>query len=574
MPSGCRQQGKGTVVVRSTFAALRQRNFRIWMGAGFVSTTGSWMQTLAVNWYVLQTTGSAARMGFALLLQALPVLLFSSWAGALADRLPGRWLLIGTQLAHASLAGCLAMIAWNHAGGISAVYLVSVISGLVNAVEGPAMGRFTSSTVDPETLGNALSLGSLSNSAGRIIGMSLGGVAVAALGPAPLFAGNAVSFLAVIAALLVIRTHDPVDLAPPASQGVRDGFRYLLRQPVVLLTLALAAVLGSLGRNYQVTMAAMSDGPLHSGASGYGLLSTVFAVGTVIGGFAAARRGRLGYRTLVTAGLAASALQLVSGLAGGLWTFAAALLPIAAAAVLIDTTVSTRVQLDTRADMRGRVLAALAMTSSLSSALGAQLLGWLSEAVGPRSTLVLAGAVTTVACVAGGIALSRHLDAPTRPAGLGRAMLAGVRGTTVAAPPGVAGRTTLSGRLAVSRPLVASRRLAVAGRLALTGRLMVYRRLAVPGRRGAESTGPGTTARAIAHAGRSGLTRPAAERSAPERSAAERSAAERSTVERSAIAQADTARSSSSQPPTLPATQPPRQPAARLAEDLVRSAGS
>jgi len=90
--------------VTGTFAALRQRNFRIWMGAGFVSTTGSWMQTLAINWYVLQSTGSAARMGFTLLLQALPVLLISSWAGALADRLPGRRLLIVTQLSHASLA--------------------------------------------------------------------------------------------------------------------------------------------------------------------------------------------------------------------------------------------------------------------------------------------------------------------------------------------------------------------------------------------------------------------------------------------------------------------------------------
>ncbi|HEY2671838.1 MAG TPA: MFS transporter, partial [Rugosimonospora sp.] len=384
--------------MRSTFAALRQRNFRIWLGADFVSVTGSWMQTLAVNWFVLQTTGSATRMGFTLLLQALPVLLLSSWAGALADRIPGRRLLICTQLSHATLAVCLAMIAWHHAGGMSAIYVISIVSGLINAIEAPALGRFTSSTVDAATLGNALSLGSLSNSAGRILGMSLGGVAVAVLGPAPLFAGNAVSFLAVIVALLVIRTHKPVDLAEPQKRGVREGFRYLFRQPIVLITLALAAVLGSLGRNYQVTMAAMSDGPLHAGAAGYGMLSTVFAVGTVVGGFMAARQRRLGYPTLVVAGLVASGLELFSGLSGGLWTFAAAILPIAAAAVLIDTTVSTRVQLDTRADMRGRVLAALAMTSSLSSALGAQLLGWLSEVAGPRATLALGGTVTTIAC--------------------------------------------------------------------------------------------------------------------------------------------------------------------------------
>jgi MFS family permease len=425
--------------VHGTFVALRQRNFRIWMGAGFVSTTGSWMQTLAINWYVLQSTGSATRMGFTLLLQALPVLLLSSWAGALADRLPGRRVLIGTQVAHASLALGLAIVATGHLG-ILPVYLISLAGGLVNAVEGPAMGRFTSSTVDPATLGNALSLGSLSNSAGRIIGMSLGGLAVAAVGPAPLFVGNAASFLAVIGALLVIRTHDAAPAPEPGSGGVREGLRYLLRQPMVLIALGLAAMLGSLGRNYQVTMAAMSNGPLHSGASGYGLLSTIFAIGTVLGGLAAARRSHLGYRTLVGAGLIASTLQLTLGLVGGVWAFGAVLLPIAAGAVLIDTTVATRVQLDTRVEMRGRVLAALSMTSALASALGGQLLGWLCEAAGPRDALVLAGAVTAIASMAAGVAFAAHRDRPLRPIEVGRTLMAGVRHVPDQRVPRPAGR--------------------------------------------------------------------------------------------------------------------------------------
>ena len=425
--------------MNGTFAALRQRNFRIWMGAGFVSTTGSWMQTLAINWYVLQSTGSAARMGFTLLLQALPVLLISSWAGALADRLPGRRLLVVTQLSHASLAVGLAVVVTGHLG-ILPIYLISVAGGLVNAVEGPAMGRFTSSTVDADRLSNALSLGSLSNSAGRIIGMSLGGLAVAAIGPAPLFLGNGASFLAVIGALLVVRTHEVVVPVEENSAGVRAGLRYVLRQPMVLIALGLAAMLGSLGRNYQITMASMSNGPLHAGASGYGMLSTIFAVGTVLGGLAAARRPHLGYRTLVGAGLIASTLQLTLGLVGGVWAFGALLLPIAAGAVLIDTTVATRVQLDTRVDMRGRVLAALGMTSALSSALGGQLLGWLCEAVGPRDTLVLAGAVTAIASMAAGVAFAARRDCPLRPSEVGRTLMAGVRHVPEQRGPRPAGR--------------------------------------------------------------------------------------------------------------------------------------
>ena len=399
--------------MRTTFAALRHRNYRIWAGAGFVSVIGTWMQVLGVNWYVLQETGSATSMGLAILLQAIPSLLLSTWGGALADRLPARPLLIASQVIHAVLAAGLAAVAWSDLAGLSVVYAISLVSGAVSAVEGPVMGRWGSTLVDRATLGNALALGSLTNSAGRILGMSAGAIVVAAAGPAPLFAVNAASFAAVVLALLAVRsnelhTPDMVATGRPAENGVRAGFAYLRRQPVVLTALALSFVLGSLGRNYQVTMAAMSDGPLDSGASGYGFLSTIFAVGTVVGALVAARTRNLSYAILVGAGLLGSGLQIFAGLAPGTWSFAALILPIAAAAVVIDTTVGTRAQLDTDGRMRGRVLAAIAVTGSISAAVGAPLLGWLSEYVGPRQTLVLAGVVTTVASVVAGVLLARQ----------------------------------------------------------------------------------------------------------------------------------------------------------------------
>ncbi|WP_406042757.1 MFS transporter [Micromonospora sp. NBC_00898] len=404
----------------STFAALRHRNYRIWAGAGFVSVIGTWMQVLGVNWYVLSATGSATSMGLAVLLQALPTLLLSVWGGALADRLPAKPLLIGAQAAHACLAAGLAVVAITGAGGLPAIFAISLVTGAVSAIEGPVAGRWASTLVDRESLGNALALGSLTNSAGRILGMSVGAVVVAAVGPALLFLINAVSFVAVVAALFAVRDRErhagePAATDPaPATGGVRAGFRYLLRQPVVLVALALSFVLGSLGRNYQVTMAAMSDGPLHGGASGYGLLSTVFAVGTVLGALVAARRRELGYGMLVGAGLLASVLQIVAGLAPGTMSFAAVILPVAAAAVIIDTTVGARAQLDTDYAMRGRVLAALAVTGSVSAAVGAPLLGWLSEHAGPRQTLVLAGAVTAVATAVAAMALDRLRDGRVR----------------------------------------------------------------------------------------------------------------------------------------------------------------
>jgi MFS family permease len=400
------------VATGATFAALRHRNYRIWALAGFVSVIGTWMQVLGVNWYVLKETGSATSMGVAVLLQAAPTLLLSVWGGVLADRLPARPLLISAQVAHATFAAGLAAVALTGVGGLPLIFAISLASGAVSAVEGPVMGRWSSTLVDRETLGNALALGSLTNSAGRILGMSLGAVGVAAVGPALLFGVNALSFAAVVVALLAVRPGAlPAPATPtdgPTHHGVRAGFSYLRGQPVLLLALALSFVLGSLGRNYQVTMAAMSDGPLAAGASGYGLLSTVFAVGTVVGALVAARRRSLGYGTLVGAGLLASGLQVVAGLAPGVWSFAAVILPIAAAAVVIDTTVGTRAQLDTDGAMRGRVLAALAVTGSVSAAVGAPLLGWLAEHAGPRQTLVLAGSVAAIATTVAAVALDRQ----------------------------------------------------------------------------------------------------------------------------------------------------------------------
>lgn len=407
--------------MRTTFAALRSKSYRNWAIAGFVSVVGTWMQVLGVNWYVLRETGSTTSMGFAILLQAVPTIVLSVWGGALADRVPARALLIASQLVHAGLAAGLAALAWSDSANLPAVYVISLLSGAVSAIEGPVMGRYGSTLVDRATLANALALGSLANSAGRILGMSAGAVVVATTGPAPLFAINSASFGAVVLALLAAKPIAPVDgdptgttsVAPaarstPADAGVRAGLAYLRRQPVILTALALAFVLGSLGRNYQVTMAAMSDGPLRGGASGYGLLSTVFAVGTVVGSLAAARRSDLSYHTLVGAGFLASVLQLLAGFAPGTESFAALILPIAAGAVLIDTTMNTRAQLDTDGAMRGRVLAALAVTGSVASAVGAPLLGWLSEHVGPRQTLVLAGGVGVAASLAAGATLIRQ----------------------------------------------------------------------------------------------------------------------------------------------------------------------
>src|SRR5690606_187747 len=158
------------------------------------------------DWSSDVCSSDLASMGLTVLFQALPALLLSVIGGGLADRLPARPLLVVTQLIHALLAVALAAIAWSDGAHVPLVYAIAAAGGLVSAVEGPVLGRFSSTMVDPATLPNAVALGSVISSAGRILGMATAGVLVAVAGPGPAFVANAVSFLGVIAALMLIRT--------------------------------------------------------------------------------------------------------------------------------------------------------------------------------------------------------------------------------------------------------------------------------------------------------------------------------------------------------------------------------
>ncbi|MFC0107279.1 MFS transporter [Kibdelosporangium aridum] len=392
------------------FRALAHHNYRLWAGADLVSVTGTWMQVLGLNWVVLAQTGSATAVGLSVMTTALPAIVLGPWAGALADRIDPRRVIIAGHVGHAALALVLALVVATDAP-VAVIYPLTVLSGLISVFEGPALGRFGAMVVPREHLGNALALGSLINSTGRVLGMSAAGLLAATVGEPTLFLVNAVSFGAVLLAIALMR---PVELHPlttstPDRAGIRAGLRYLSRRRTLLTLLALGFVLSGLGRNYQVTMAAMADGPLGSGATGYGVLSAVFAVGTVLGGLIAARLRELTLPLLFGAAAITSCLQALSGLSTSLIGFAAMILPIAAGAVLIDTVSSTRLQLDSAGDMRGRVLAAQNVVAAAAGAVGAPLLGWLCEHLSPGMALVVGGLVTLAATL---LAISASRRAP------------------------------------------------------------------------------------------------------------------------------------------------------------------
>jgi len=396
--------------------ALGNHNYRLWATADLISVTGTWMQVLGLNWVVMSRTGSATSVGMSVLLSTVPALLIGPWAGAVADRFPPRRIILAGQSAHLIIALSLALVVWLELPLFS-VYGLTALAGVVGAFESPALGRFAGQVVPRRDLGNALALGSLANSAGRVLGMSLAGVLAAAVGDALLFLLNGASFVAVLVTVLVIRTGElhPLAVATADRAGVRAGLSYVRRSHLLVTLFLLGFLLSGLGRNYQVTMAAMAEGPLGSGAAGYGLLSSVFAVGTVAGGLVAARFRQLTVPLLLGAAAVTSLLQAVSGFLPGMLGFGAVILPIAAGAVVIDTAKSTRLQLDSAEDMRGRVLSVDGAVAAAAGATGAPLLGWMCERLGPSEALLVAGVVTLTATAVATLTLRRARSRAAEP---------------------------------------------------------------------------------------------------------------------------------------------------------------
>jgi MFS family permease len=393
---------------------LANRAYRTWAVADLVSVAGSWMQTVALNWLVYSMTGSTAMLGLTLTISSLPSLVLGLWGGALADRLDARRVLPVTQALAGVLAAVLAVLTASGAIRLWHIWVLAMAAGLLRVVEGPCLGRFGAQLLGPADLPAGVALGSAIEASGRIAGMSLAGILVATSGPATVFGINAVTFgLALVALARITRAplHE-LERATTVRGGVREGLRYLVGKPELITTFVLALCLGVFGRNFQVSMAAMADGPLHTGVKGYGLFSTAFAAGALGGALVAAWIRARTLRVLLVTGAAAAGLQAVAGAAPSAFTFVLLLAPIAGFAVILDSATAARVHLTSAGRMRGRVLAVHGIVGAAGGAVGGPLLGWACDTVGPRQTLSAFGIVAVVSCLVALAVFARLRETP------------------------------------------------------------------------------------------------------------------------------------------------------------------
>ena len=379
-----------------TFLSIRRhRNYRLFFIGQVISVTGTWMQRVAQAWLVLTLTHSPIAVGILALCQFMPFTLFSLVAGVVVDRLDARRTVIGTQVTQMLLASTIAAIALAGIARPWHVYVIAALMGLVQVLDAPSRQSLTFRMVGPAELPNAISLNSGLFNGARIFGPALGGVLIAAAGAGFCFGVNAVSYVAVLAGLLMMRSEEfhPLERRerPRILAGLKEGLRFARSDEQVWLMLTLVFVMSTFCLNFNVLLPVLAKQTLHSGPEVFGLLSGIFGGGALLGALVSAHMSRATMGTTVLGSVGFALCELL--LAPVRTTLVAALLLFLAG--LCFTTWSSNsnslIQLATPDHLRGRVIGIYFFAFAGSGTAGGILAGWLTAAGGTELGFGVAG---------------------------------------------------------------------------------------------------------------------------------------------------------------------------------------
>lgn len=397
---------------KDTFASLANPNYRRYTRGQAVSLAGTWMQSIAQSWLVLQLTGSATALGLVIALQTLPTLVLGPYGGVVADRLDKRKLMIGLQSVMGVLALTLGILTITGLVTLWQVYLLAFLLGLNNCFENPARQAFVLEMVGPTDLRNAVSLNSVLVNVARAVGPAIAGIVIAAGGIGVCFLINAASFVAVVVSLwrLDVSALNPSIPTPRAPGQLREGFAYVRRTPQLAVPLLMMALIGCLAYEFQVVLPVVAQETFGGDASTYGFLTAAMGAGAVVGGLAVAARGRTGLGSLVAMAAAFGVAMLAVALAPNLVVALIGMTLVGATSVAFLSTGNSTLQLASEPHMRGRVMALWAVAFLGSTPVGGPIAGVVSQHFGGRAGLAL-GAVACLVAAAGGAVVARRISA-------------------------------------------------------------------------------------------------------------------------------------------------------------------
>jgi MFS family permease len=411
----------------STFASLRVRNYRLFFIGQIISTSGTWMQTVAQGWLVLRLSHSGTDLGLITAARFFPMMLFSPWGGLIADRLDKRRILYVTQ----TLAGLLALVlALLDSTGVITLWMVGVIAlalGFVNVFDNPTRQSFIPEMVSESELGNAITLNSVTINLARVIGPAFAGALIATVGIAPCFLANGLSFGAVVVSLALMRRGElnPVDRPPRQPGQVREGLAYVRRTPELLVPLLMITVVGTLAGEFQVSLPLVAKYTFHGSAATYGTMLAFMGGGAVVGGLVTARRNRVSAVGLGRSSIGWGLAILAASVAPNLPAEYALMLVVGYGSITFNSLAKTTLQLAAVPSMRGRVMALWSVAWLGSTPIGGPIVGWVGQQLGARWSLVVGGLATVAAGALGYrslLAIDRRarsaetaLDAPITP---------------------------------------------------------------------------------------------------------------------------------------------------------------
>jgi MFS family permease len=390
--------------------ALRHRNFQLFFSGQLISLIGTWMQSVAQSWLVYRLTGSALLLGSVGFASQVPVFLFAPLGGIAADRINRRHIVIATQVASMLLALILAVLTLSHVidHRVWLIFVLAALLGVVNAFDIPGRQSFLVDMVGKEDLMNAIALNSSMFNGARVIGPAIAGILVAKIGEGWCFFGNAVSYIAVIVGLLLMRVISPVRAAMASPfEHMMEGFRFVNQTAPIRVLLLLLGLVSLVGMPYVVLMPIFADQILHGGARGLGILMGATGVGALLGALTLAfREGVKGLGRWVAwccGGFGAS--LMIFALSRTFWVSVILLLPVGYCMMLQMACSNTLIQVMVPDALRGRVMAVYSMMFMGMAPIGALLGGALAERLGAPHTVAIGG----MASVLGACWFARHL---------------------------------------------------------------------------------------------------------------------------------------------------------------------
>jgi len=389
--------------------ALRHRNFQLFFSGQLISLVGTWMQTVAQSWLVYRLTGSGLQLGAVGFASQIPVFLFAPLGGIVADRSNRQHVVIATQAASMVLAFILAALTLTHYVKVWHVFVLAALLGVVNAFDIPGRQSFLVDMVGKDDLMNAIALNSSMFNGARVIGPAVAGVLVARLGEGWCFFANGVSYIAVIAGLMLMNVHAPARVSEKASpwEHIVEGFQFVNRTAPIRALLILLGLVSITGMPYVVLMPIFADRILHSGGQEFasmigshdlgavrlGILMGASGVGALLGALTLAiRTGVKGLGKWVTVCCAAFGVSLILfAVSKSFWISVLLLLPVGYFIMLQMASSNTLIQVMVPDALRGRVMAVYSMMFMGMAPLGALLGGVLSDRVGAPMTVAIGG---------------------------------------------------------------------------------------------------------------------------------------------------------------------------------------